>query len=66
MRLTIKQRQHIKELIDKEIESIKHVQYVHKLKMDRLNERLEEFDREFDWPKHWESIPHVDMEKTQW
>ena len=65
MKLTIKQRQHIKELIDNEINSIKHVQYLHKLKMDRLNERLEEFDREFDWPKHWASIPHVDMEKTQ-
>ena len=53
MRLTIKQRQHIKELIDKEINSIKHVQYVHKLKMDRLNQRLEEFDREFDWSQEW-------------
>ena len=53
MKLTIKQRQHIKELIDNEINSIKHVQYLHKLKMDRLNQRLEEFDREFDWPKHW-------------
>ena len=53
MKLTIKQRQHIKELIDKEIHSIKHVQYVHKLKMDRLNQRLEEFDREFDWSQEW-------------
>ena len=53
MKLTIKQRQHIKELIDKEINSIKHVQYLHKLKMDRLNQRLEEFDREFDWSQEW-------------
>tara|TARA_A100000164_G_scaffold333612_1_gene324283 strand:- start:214 stop:402 length:189 start_codon:yes stop_codon:yes gene_type:complete len=53
MKLTIKQRKHIKELINREIHSIKNVQYLHKLKMDRLNQRLEEFDREFDWPKHW-------------
>ena len=65
MRLTIAHREHIKELIDNEINTIKHLQKIHKLKMDRLNERLAEFDREFDWPKHWESIPHVDMEKTQ-
>ena len=53
LKLTIKQRQHIKELIDNEINSIKHVQHVHKLKMDRLNQRLEEFDREFDWSQEW-------------
>ena len=60
MKLTIKQRKHIKELINREIHSIKNVQYLHKLKMV-FNLHLKEFKfqlKEFN-KKNIEPRKHV-------